>query len=617
MLFLTLFSLALLVKTTTQQKDPLNDFCRRFGHQTAVVDRKLFIDGGLVDWNPISQNPLNYTNTWLLYNDLDTSPAGVGTPQLYANLSKNASIPSVSGGILWPDDVNKRVYLYGGDYYQTPASAYSLLSYDVLNDNWDSFGVPSASVQSVSYGAGVGISDIGEGYMLGGWLSNASVPGWSGSPLATSTLVKYDMDKGAWTNSTGPDTTPRAEGVMVYLPASLSGLLIHFGGLTTPYGNGTIVGSPMSEIHVYDIQSSNWYTQTAVGDVPEMRRRFCAGATWAPDRSSYNIYLYGGAGFDANSTGFDDVYILTLPSFTWIKWWPSTPGTGKPHNTLSCNVIDGAQMIIVGGTFPLSSDCDSPTTWGTHNLDLGKQNSAGAMWHDYQPNLTSYSVPSEIIAVVGGSSLGGATVTAPVSGYDNRDLAVYFTQQASVASRTPTRAIPTPSATQSSSSSSKTLSSGAIAGIAVGAAVVFIAVLIGAWVCIRRRRRDMPKPSPASDFSNVHEQPYPYTPSPNSQFMPQMNQEFHPTRQPHSPFQQPSSIAELAGTTSPRPDENQKFYSPAPNDSSYALEWVPHSATQTHQSPVSVQASLHSEMTPVTELSGSRPMMVHENQRSS
>jgi hypothetical protein len=45
-------------------KDPVNDFCRRWGHQTAVIDRKLYIDGGQVDWNPISQNPLNYTSTW-------------------------------------------------------------------------------------------------------------------------------------------------------------------------------------------------------------------------------------------------------------------------------------------------------------------------------------------------------------------------------------------------------------------------------------------------------------------------------------------------------------------------------------------------------------------------
>lgn len=62
MLLSTLFLQALLIKATIQQKDPLNDFCRRFGHQSAIVDRKLYLDGGLLDWNPISQNPLNLTS---------------------------------------------------------------------------------------------------------------------------------------------------------------------------------------------------------------------------------------------------------------------------------------------------------------------------------------------------------------------------------------------------------------------------------------------------------------------------------------------------------------------------------------------------------------------------
>lgn len=52
----------LFVGLSLQQKDPVKDFCRRFGHQTAVIDRKLYIDGGFVDWNPISQNRNNYTS---------------------------------------------------------------------------------------------------------------------------------------------------------------------------------------------------------------------------------------------------------------------------------------------------------------------------------------------------------------------------------------------------------------------------------------------------------------------------------------------------------------------------------------------------------------------------
>jgi hypothetical protein len=308
----------LLIGLSWQQQDPLLNFCRRFGHQTAIVDQKLYIDGGLVDWNPISQYPNNYTsklrlqffarhaaeNPWCiykalsinnlfadsfeLYNDLTTSPPTVNMPQLYANLSKNASIPDVSGGVLWADDVNKRYYLYGGDYNGITPNAPNLLSYDILYNQWEYFGVPDQDIHSVSWGAGVGISELGQGYMLGGWLSNNSVPGWGGAPLATSTLIKYDMVANAWTNNTGPDNTPRAEGVMVYIPASNDGLLIYYGGITTT-SNGTMVGSPMDTIYVYDIQSSRWYTQTATGDVPPARRRFCAGASWAQDRSSYNM----------------------------------------------------------------------------------------------------------------------------------------------------------------------------------------------------------------------------------------------------------------------------------------------------------------------------------------
>jgi hypothetical protein len=50
------------VELSWQQKDPLNDFCRRFGHQSAVVDSRLYLDGGFVDWNPIAQNRQNYTS---------------------------------------------------------------------------------------------------------------------------------------------------------------------------------------------------------------------------------------------------------------------------------------------------------------------------------------------------------------------------------------------------------------------------------------------------------------------------------------------------------------------------------------------------------------------------
>jgi len=212
-------------------------------------------------------------------------------PQLYSNLSKNATIPSVHGGALWADDVNKRIYLFGGEFYQEPPTTFNLYGYDVIGNQWDSFGTPrTIPISAVSYGAGVAISNRGEGYYYGGWMSNNSVPNWGpGAPVATANMIKYSMDTNTWTNSTGPDGLRRAEGAMVHIPAGDGGMLVYFGGVKDLFANGTVTGQSMDQIFIYDVLSGKWYSQTASGQIPEMRRRFCAGVAWADDQSSYNM----------------------------------------------------------------------------------------------------------------------------------------------------------------------------------------------------------------------------------------------------------------------------------------------------------------------------------------
>lgn len=53
-----LFLLFLLPTLAQPPTDPLKGFCRRYGHQTAVIDRKLYIDGGWLYANPIERNPI-------------------------------------------------------------------------------------------------------------------------------------------------------------------------------------------------------------------------------------------------------------------------------------------------------------------------------------------------------------------------------------------------------------------------------------------------------------------------------------------------------------------------------------------------------------------------------
>lgn len=189
----------------------------------------------------------------LIYSDLDATADGM--PKQYANVSKNNTIPNVAGGILWSDTVNKVFWLYGGEYYSAP-STFELWGYDTILNQWNQSSAPedsTSTIKRVSYGAGTTIDKTG--YYYGGYLNEKTNPQWSGPPLATSGLIRFNMDTNRLDNVTGPDSIGRAEGVMLSIPASAAGLLIYFGGVTFPYGNATEVPMPMSDVLIYDSKS--------------------------------------------------------------------------------------------------------------------------------------------------------------------------------------------------------------------------------------------------------------------------------------------------------------------------------------------------------------------------
>ena len=198
------------------------------------------------------------------------------------------------------------------------------------------------------------------------------------------------------------DQVARAEGALFYIPASDAGMLVYFGGVQNVSGNFT--GVPMNTIYLYDIGAARWFTQQTSGTTPPWRRRFCGGVSWPEDRSSYNIYIFGGAvPYGEAGTGYADAWILSLPSFTWTLYWPDAP-EGR-HHSLSCDIINKGQMIVMGGYWPNSSvsGCDVPDIWGMHNLNLGSDNIKEAPWYQYLPNLTDYTVPPNLTDAIGGT----------------------------------------------------------------------------------------------------------------------------------------------------------------------------------------------------------------------
>ena len=191
----------------------------------------------------------------------------------------------------------------------------------------------------------------------------------------------------------------------------------------------------MNVIDVYDIATSTWYKQSTSGRYPILRVNPCAVAASAPDGSSTNIYMYGGQNLIPymNQTQYSDMWILSIPSFTWIDVDTSKQSTPPARVGHTCNLYDG-QIIVIGGynTDINQQICDQPgfyvfdatnLTWTNSFRSMSggtppqnPQNQQQAQQKDVQGLSGSYNyqVPAAVQSVIGGGATGGATLTTPV-----------------------------------------------------------------------------------------------------------------------------------------------------------------------------------------------------------
>lgn len=99
----------------------------------------------------------------------------------------------------------------------------------------------------------------------------------------------------------------------------------------------------MDSIDIYDIEGGTWYTQRASGFIPSGRQQFCAVTATASDNSSYNIIIYGGISWNVD-IAFSDIYVLSMPSFHFIK---IDDGVNARFDQ-TCH-LDGNKMFVIGG----------------------------------------------------------------------------------------------------------------------------------------------------------------------------------------------------------------------------------------------------------------------------
>ncbi|KAM0140409.1 hypothetical protein ACHAP3_002713 [Botrytis cinerea] len=438
--------------------DSPTSICTRWSHMTANVNGTLYIYGG-----EATTKSGQTTDTW--NNDfltLDLTKSWQISSPVLSGLPQPSGPPAVAMGSLW--HTYDSLFLYGGEFSDSPPTspaAVATWKYDISSATWTEFSNPQTSVgngsdtapadvQRAAEGAGLSVPELGRSWYFGGHLDLYTTPGWSNQiariylrsllefthPGYTNTGVTSlgttsgagsggvyrNITQGGLQDEAG--FTERADGVLVYVPGwGVDGMLLGLAGGT----NATF--TEMNIIDVYDIANSTWYKQATSGATPPIRVDPCAVVAAAPDGSSFNVYLYGGQNLIpyGNQTQYSDMWILTIPSFTWIQvdmtdQSQSLPPARAGH---TCNLWDG-QIVVVGGYVGQDISCDSPGVYVFNASSLQWTNSFTALSSpsssssdqdsDIIKGSTGYTVPDIVQSVIGGSGLGGATASIPAAG---------------------------------------------------------------------------------------------------------------------------------------------------------------------------------------------------------
>ncbi|KAI1748219.1 hypothetical protein F4782DRAFT_543001 [Xylaria castorea] len=439
--------------------------------RAAQLKDTAYLDGGFLYWTPgfadggigvptQDGNPLGLTYTLNFSNPFDSStniskilktislsPDGDAANNLKPNYYDGAMLANdyeffLYGGLLMntkdyvPPDADEVLYYRASDY-GVPKPAFL-----------PGFGrgkLPDDLTRYVTYGGAANAPSENKAWYFGGSRS----PSWgpiytpsgndSTNPNNVSdTLITLDLSESQsekWTNATLPPGIPsRANPSVVWVPVGQQGILVVLGGVAYPqYSTSTQMSlniaesekvSPgyMTNVDIYDVASGEWYQQPTMGAPPQLAMG-CAVVATAQDSSSYNIYYYGGFdGVHLLENFSDEVWVLSLPSFTWTRLSPGDPSHARAGH--QCLTPYPDQMVTVGGYRSAKGGaflCLDGGILQVFNL------TAGEWLSSYDPNnWNKYGVPEMIHNKIGGDYAGGATVTAPTPSWAATQLASVF-----------------------------------------------------------------------------------------------------------------------------------------------------------------------------------------------
>ncbi|KKZ68521.1 hypothetical protein EMCG_05805 [[Emmonsia] crescens] len=461
---------------------------------------------------------------WLDLNTTFNVEGGISPNTLHRTDIPSSAPHEFSGGALFA--AQDSIYIYAG--LESSTRYDWMWSYNAKDGTWSHATVAGGklNVQKRFAGLSAVAPESNLSFFSGGW----------DKPI-TGTLVFNATDSAnlQWTNVTkvegdgAVEAARIANGGMDYVRLGKNGILVAFGGYdsskkSTNQTRTSLDLRAMDKIGVYDIDSSTWYFDRyeveATGDIPRARTAFCTAVSSAPDDSSFQVHMYGGRSRTwENATAFNDLYVLTLPSFRWIRA-PTTglepwEADGVGRDSHKCVTWKDGEMVVIGGT---TRKNDKPQKGCSGNYPpIRVLDTSNFRWEKQFERETKYTVPRVVSDIVGGDGTGKATLKEPEGGWPNSKLQSIFSQ--TVARRPdivdeplpaePTGA-PQPTAPPSTEKPSNI---GAIAGGVVGG-IGGVAIIAAAIFFLRRSKHKKNTGGPFNASPAVPTAPSVYYPDP-------------------------------------------------------------------------------------------------------
>lgn len=309
-------------------------------------------------------------------------------------------------GALWT--ANEMIYAFGN-----PDSATnSLPAFNTSTNTWSEVKVAGGdfNVYNRSGSLSVSTPNSGLSFILGGH-----------EPFYMGGMIRFDASDPndlSWTNETlgngsfGVEVPNLDTAAFVYAPAGKEGILLAFGGMNVSEGIDPDWGWPyysdFSQIYVYDIASHTWFVQEASGTAPSYINTECDVVSASPDGDAFHVTMYGGWSLQYGRST-EDVYVLSIPSFTWIDVSAAAQSSNNEalnstigRDSMTCQLYKDAQMIVLGGdirsgAYSLTKGACSQVFEPIRVLDLSTYT-----WESSLNLNKTYEVPEAIYKVIGG-----------------------------------------------------------------------------------------------------------------------------------------------------------------------------------------------------------------------